>query len=63
MDKVSFVTCPACKGVFYLERSDYAGKPNAPCQCPFCQHPFQAFEGDPRPPLVAPGAGQGAAAH
>ncbi len=52
MEKVSYVKCPRCSGQYYIERSDYVGKPEAPCQCPFCGHQFQAREGDPRPALV-----------
>lgn len=53
MDKVSYVTCPHCRGEFYVERSDYVGQPEAPCHCPFCHREFKASDGEPRPPLVA----------
>jgi hypothetical protein len=52
MDKVSYVTCPGCSRDFYVERSEYAGHPEAPCQCPFCLREFTAGEGNPRPPLT-----------
>lgn len=51
MEKISYVVCPACKREFYLEGSDYFGKPDAPCHCPFCAHQFAARQGNPRPPL------------
>jgi uncharacterized Zn-finger protein len=52
MDKIAFVTCPRCSGEYYIERSDYVGKPDAPCHCPFCGMQFTAGEGNPRPPLT-----------
>ena len=60
MDKVIYVTCPSCHGEYYVERSDYDGKPDAPCYCPFCRHEFVIRDGRPRPPVVA---GQGAVPH
>ena len=52
MDKVIYVTCPSCHGEYYVERSDYDGKPDAPCYCPFCRHEFVIRDGSPRPPVV-----------
>lgn len=51
MDKISFVTCPQCRGEYYIERVDYVRQPDAFCHCPFCGHEFAAREGSPRPPL------------
>jgi hypothetical protein len=51
MEKVIYVSCPQCGGEYYLERSDYVGKPEAPCYCPFCAHEFSVREGKPRPPV------------
>lgn len=51
MDKVIYVNCPKCNGEYYLERSDYMGKPDAPCACPFCGAEFLVREGKPRPPV------------
>jgi hypothetical protein len=45
MNKVIYVVCPQCKEKFYLEGSDYADKPDAPCHCPFCAREFKAREG------------------
>ena len=53
MDKVSFVTCPQCQGEYYVERSDYLGKPDAQCHCPFCAHEFPVSRGNARPPVVS----------
>jgi predicted Zn finger-like uncharacterized protein len=52
VDKVSFVTCPECKGEYYVERSDYLGKPDGLCHCPFCAHEFPISRGNARPPVV-----------
>lgn len=51
--KIIYVTCPRCGGQYYLERSDYAGRPDAPCYCPFCGHEFAVRDGAPRPPVEA----------
>ena len=57
MDKVSWVTCPKCSREYYLERSSYAGRPDAECECPFCTHVFVARDGKPRPPLPVEATG------
>ncbi|GEM_PF-118008 len=49
--KIAYVTCPSCKGEFYVERSDYAGRPDAPCYCLFCEHEFPVAQGNAYPPL------------
>jgi 2,5-furandicarboxylate decarboxylase 1 len=49
--KVAFVLCPACSGEYYVERSTYAGRPEAECHCPFCGHEFPVSEGQPFPPF------------
>ncbi len=53
MDKVIYVVCPHCQTEYYVERSDYAGRPDAPCHCPFCAREFTIGEGNPRPPVIA----------
>jgi len=50
--KIAFVICPECKGEYYVERSDYAGRPDAECHCPFCSHEFPVSAGDPYPPFA-----------
>lgn len=51
MEKIHYVACPNCRKEFYIEASDYGGRPEAPCHCPFCAHEFAAQQGNPRPPL------------
>jgi len=53
VDKVIYVTCPRCAGEYYVEGSDYRGKPDAPCHCPFCATEFLIKDGKPRPPVEA----------
>ncbi len=52
MEKISYVMCPRCQGEYYVERSDYFGKPDALCHCPFCAHEFAVRKGNPRPPVT-----------
>jgi predicted Zn finger-like uncharacterized protein len=49
--KVSYVTCPQCARQYYVERSDYLGKPEALCRCPFCGREFPVKDGAPHPPF------------
>jgi len=51
LDKVIYVTCPHCRGEYYVEGSDYQGKPAALCHCPFCATEFPIRDGNPRPPI------------
>jgi hypothetical protein len=34
-----------------VERSEYAGRPELLCHCPFCHHEFPVADGKPYPPF------------
>ncbi len=56
---ISYVTCPSCRGEFYIHRPDFEAAVDARCYCPFCRHTFGVQDGQPRPP-VAPSRTAGA---
>ncbi|HEY7062779.1 MAG TPA: hypothetical protein VII06_14975 [Chloroflexota bacterium] len=58
---ISYVTCPGCKGEFYIQRPDFEAYVGAWCHCPFCQRTFDVQEGQPHPPVAAAGSPAAAA--
>ncbi len=51
MVRVTYVTCPACKKLFYLHTQDYKESEEAYAQCHFCTEHFDPEEGNPYPSL------------